>query len=495
MPTIGWIDALRRWNAGSPSWCIPRKGTVGYESVMRIRRGEPEKSVRERVEELEARTPKEKKERKTIRVKLTKEVAEPPVENNVDKTQQKMNGISKTKVASPKEQEEMATGKNQASPMGGAGGPVRGGGGSSSSVLDRINAQIQRELETGVVSVEYDLGWRPETEEEDITSGARRIGQIGDYKYVLGLPWDENITQMSIPELEAFIRENEKTKDNVLLRRVQTAKELIERIKKWKPENEYRGGYGRNYNTKTKTTKYREIKDKRILPALEDYQKFADELNKIRRNPIRNISYSYVFEPNGDVKLEVYWTIDRSREEEKDGLKYYYDTSDYYFIRRYSLEPFRFLKGATFEGIREQEEREKQEAEAKAEAKAKAKEDDPILKLKKQVEELNLQRRQYFAKSGETREQAQQRLAKADELEAQIEAVKKQIKKLEKERKEKAKTEREATAEGQAYKELDEKFKEAEKKYYKSNKDEDYKEYMKLYNEREAMKKQLKKKK
>ena len=71
MPTIGWIDALRRWNAGSPSWCIPRKGTVGYESVMRIRRGEPEKSVRERVEELEARTPKEKKERKTIRVKLT----------------------------------------------------------------------------------------------------------------------------------------------------------------------------------------------------------------------------------------------------------------------------------------------------------------------------------------------------------------------------------------------------------------------------------------
>ena len=139
MPQIGWIDALRQWNAGSPSWCIPRKGTAAYDSIMRIRRGEPEKSVRERVQELEAKSPKQKKERKTIRVKLT---AEPPMENNVDKTQQKMNGISKTNSGSPRGVEAMATGKNQASPMGGAGGPARGGGGSSSATKDKLMAKL-----------------------------------------------------------------------------------------------------------------------------------------------------------------------------------------------------------------------------------------------------------------------------------------------------------------------------------------------------------------
>ena len=70
MPQIGWIDALRQWNAGSPSWCIPRKGTPAYDSIMRIRKGEPEKSVRERIEELEAKSPKQKKERKTIKIRL-----------------------------------------------------------------------------------------------------------------------------------------------------------------------------------------------------------------------------------------------------------------------------------------------------------------------------------------------------------------------------------------------------------------------------------------
>ena len=40
MPTIGWIDALRTYNAGMPSWCVPRKGTPGHDMVMKIRRGE-----------------------------------------------------------------------------------------------------------------------------------------------------------------------------------------------------------------------------------------------------------------------------------------------------------------------------------------------------------------------------------------------------------------------------------------------------------------------
>jgi len=51
MPTIGWIDALRQYNAGMPSWCVPRKGTPGYDMVMRIRQGEkPKKEVEDIVE-------------------------------------------------------------------------------------------------------------------------------------------------------------------------------------------------------------------------------------------------------------------------------------------------------------------------------------------------------------------------------------------------------------------------------------------------------------
>jgi hypothetical protein len=52
MPEIGWIDALRRWNMGGTSWCVPKKGTVGYNTVMKIRRGEPA-TVAEHVKEIE----------------------------------------------------------------------------------------------------------------------------------------------------------------------------------------------------------------------------------------------------------------------------------------------------------------------------------------------------------------------------------------------------------------------------------------------------------
>jgi hypothetical protein len=56
MPTIGWIDALRTYNAGMPSWCVPRKGTPGYERVMRIRQGEQTKGFKEVLEDLERKT-------------------------------------------------------------------------------------------------------------------------------------------------------------------------------------------------------------------------------------------------------------------------------------------------------------------------------------------------------------------------------------------------------------------------------------------------------
>lgn len=72
MSTIGWIDALRTYNAGMPSWCIPRKGTPGYERVMRIRQGEKPKSFKELTDELERKTGgKPKKEKKSVKIDLS----------------------------------------------------------------------------------------------------------------------------------------------------------------------------------------------------------------------------------------------------------------------------------------------------------------------------------------------------------------------------------------------------------------------------------------
>ena len=71
MPTIGWIDALRTYNAGMPSWCVPRKGTPGYERVMRIRQGEQTKGFKEVLEDLERKTSgKPKKEKTSMAIDL-----------------------------------------------------------------------------------------------------------------------------------------------------------------------------------------------------------------------------------------------------------------------------------------------------------------------------------------------------------------------------------------------------------------------------------------
>lgn len=68
---VPYFEALKRWNAGSPSWCIPRKGTRGYEAVMRIRRGETIETPKEIIDRLERKTTgKSKKEKKTMTIKV-----------------------------------------------------------------------------------------------------------------------------------------------------------------------------------------------------------------------------------------------------------------------------------------------------------------------------------------------------------------------------------------------------------------------------------------
>lgn len=44
MPT--WIAALKEWNAGKGTWCIPRKGTEGHAEVVAIMKGGPKKDDR-----------------------------------------------------------------------------------------------------------------------------------------------------------------------------------------------------------------------------------------------------------------------------------------------------------------------------------------------------------------------------------------------------------------------------------------------------------------
>lgn len=79
MPTIGWIDALRTYNAGMPSWCVPRKGTPGYERVMRIRQGEQTKGFKEVLEDLERKTGgKPKKEKTSMAIDLGTQSANVP---------------------------------------------------------------------------------------------------------------------------------------------------------------------------------------------------------------------------------------------------------------------------------------------------------------------------------------------------------------------------------------------------------------------------------
>ena len=53
---LTYIAALKIFNQGSPSWCIPRKGTSGAKAVERIRKGDEAKTTKQLREELEKKT-------------------------------------------------------------------------------------------------------------------------------------------------------------------------------------------------------------------------------------------------------------------------------------------------------------------------------------------------------------------------------------------------------------------------------------------------------
>jgi len=247
--------------------------------------------------------------------------------------------------------------------------------------------KIKEELKDGKVSVEYELAWKPE--DKNVDSGARRSDRtIGDYKYVLGKSGDVkeldlNLLKERIKELEANTPQDKN--------KIEIGKEVLHDIETWKPKNEY---YGQEQNYHTQTKKYTEKEPTaNIKKAIEDYQEFADTINKhIRKNPIRNIYYKTVYRPDGTGGLTMYWNVRRQVDKSsKDDVYYYRD--DHYYVRHYDIAPhFKFTGGDTVKKVEEREEEErKKEAEEEARKKkaAEKKEADPRTAWKKEINDLD----------------------------------------------------------------------------------------------------------
>lgn len=69
--SMSWIEALRVYNAGMPSWCVPRKGTPAYETISKLRKGEKVETPKEIIDKLERKTTgKPKKGKRIVRISL-----------------------------------------------------------------------------------------------------------------------------------------------------------------------------------------------------------------------------------------------------------------------------------------------------------------------------------------------------------------------------------------------------------------------------------------
>ena len=66
---LTYFEALKRWNLGGTSWCIPRKDTPAYNAIMRMRKDETVKTPRMIIDELEKKIKKKtKKDKKSVEI-------------------------------------------------------------------------------------------------------------------------------------------------------------------------------------------------------------------------------------------------------------------------------------------------------------------------------------------------------------------------------------------------------------------------------------------
>ena len=325
-----WIDALKVYNAGK-IWCVPRKGTPEYDEVKKImNRTKPEEVEKRNVERRE---------------KATEQLKALDTRKKIEERREKEKEASRDAVKVLQDTKPRTT-------------------------VDRIaeiTEQIQQELKDGMVSFDYDLGWKPDTKETLQSGGNRGVRSM--YRHLV----DNTAEMIDVAKLKERKRELEGKKDE------NNAKELdgiLYNLEHWKPVNAY---FGASYNYNTKTQK-KDTFDEVVGKALEDYQAFAEDVNKRRRNPIRNITIRHRINADGSRTLQASWDVNRE--------KYTYP----YFVRQYDILPvFRFREGTTLASMEAEERKEQEEVEArmKAQEEKKAeKEKDPVYVLTKRIEKL-----------------------------------------------------------------------------------------------------------
>jgi hypothetical protein len=67
---LPYITALKIFNQGSPSWCIPRKNTEGSKRIDRIRKGEKTETPKDIMDRLERKTEGRSKARRSQAISL-----------------------------------------------------------------------------------------------------------------------------------------------------------------------------------------------------------------------------------------------------------------------------------------------------------------------------------------------------------------------------------------------------------------------------------------
>jgi hypothetical protein len=67
---LTYITALKIFNQGSPSWCVPRKDTPGAKRIERIRKGEKMETPKEIMDRLERKTMGKSKSKKVMKISL-----------------------------------------------------------------------------------------------------------------------------------------------------------------------------------------------------------------------------------------------------------------------------------------------------------------------------------------------------------------------------------------------------------------------------------------
>jgi hypothetical protein len=306
MPQVGWIDALRRWNLGGTSWCIPRKGTAGYDTVMKIRRGEEAKTTKELIDELERKTGgKPKSAKRILRVQLEPEPA-PQMEAKVEIPTAEKPKKKTVKAMVPKED------KKEEPPA------------DKGDHMADLDAQIAKELDTGRLSLSYDLDWKPKTDTHVKSGGVRDEAQITLYKKVVPKATNTYIDVRaierhleSIPRVET-VRTFEEYYD---AEKRKEAEALLTMVRTWRPKNEY---YGHS-NKETKE-------------AEDEYMKFVNQAAAVRGKR---------FHPSIRPKSVVVYHPDGTKT-----ARFTFGDEDK-LMREYQISPeLKLLRGTTIEELR-----------------------------------------------------------------------------------------------------------------------------------------------